>query len=258
MNDFESRLSELRRHPTFLARSIHWLAETASTQDNCRRLTEASGESLAVIADRQTAGRGQYGRRWEAPPALGLLMSVSLPGPPPEIPALSMWAAAAAAIMLETQFGLEAKVKWPNDVLLGGKKIAGLLAEVRGFAVIGVGINVLQQPDDFPSDCRLPPTSIAMETGLTADRVAVAAALLDELERLGKPTESDTCERIVDAWKERLDVQPGDAVTATLSDVTYEGELLAIDLRDGLQLQTESSRIRIPLERLLRLELATR
>jgi BirA family biotin operon repressor/biotin-[acetyl-CoA-carboxylase] ligase len=185
-------------------------------------------------------------------------MSVSLPGAPPEIPVLSMWAAAAVAIMLETQFGLEPRVKWPNDVLVGGKKIAGVLAEVRGFAVIGVGLNVLQQPGDFPPDCRLPPTSIAMEMNAAPDRVAVAAALLDELERLGNASESTTCGRIVDAWKERLDVQPGDPVTATLSEVSYEGELLAIDLREGLQMQTEAGRIRIPLERLLRLESAIR
>src|SRR5215207_9394701 len=113
MPDFESRLRELPRHGRIASGNIRWLSETPSTQDDCRRLTEETNQSVVVIADRQSAGRGQYGRTWEAPLGLGLLMSVSLPGPPAEAAALSMWAAAAIAIMLEKRFALSPRVKWP-------------------------------------------------------------------------------------------------------------------------------------------------
>ena len=254
MLELESRLRELRTNPSFLGQSLHWLPETVSTQDDCRRLTEETDGSVVVIADRQLAGRGQYGRKWEAPSGLGLLMSFSLAGAPPGSAALSTWAAAAVASVLRRRFGLPAKVKWPNDVLVGGRKIAGVLVEVRGVAVIGVGVNVLQRPSDFPDDCRLPPTSIAMENNAAPDRVAVAALLLDELERFGSPTEIEVQRRIFDAWKPRLDVQPGMPAIATLQDGSHEGELLDIDLLDGVRLRSATGVIRIPLARLVRLE----
>jgi BirA family transcriptional regulator, biotin operon repressor / biotin---[acetyl-CoA-carboxylase] ligase len=254
----QERLRSLRAASpcVFLGENIRWVGETASSNDDCRRLTaEWGGRSVVVLADRQTAGRGQYGRRWEAPAGLGVLMSFSLPETPPANPILSIWAAAATAMMLEREFGLQPRVKWPNDVLVGGRKIAGVLVEVSGVAVIGIGLNVLQQPSDFPDDCRLPPTSIAIETGLIPDRVEVAATLLDDLERLAAPSLLETQDRVFDAWRSRLDVQPGDSVVATLHDGTMiEGEFLELTLRDGLRLQMEERTSRIPLARLIRLE----
>lgn len=257
--DLQERLRALRREhfgrTQFSSDSIHWLAETASTNDDCRRLTEASGgPSVVVIADRQTAGRGQYGRTWEAPPGLGLLMSLSVAAQPSDNPILTAWASAATSIMLERMFSLRASVKWPNDVLVDGRKIAGVLVEVRGFAVVGIGLNVLQQPEHFPPDCRLPPTSIALETKTTADRVAVAAALLDQLERLASPQLSEAGGAILDAWRSRLDVRPGQQVTATWSEGMLVGELLDLDPLNGLRLRAESGVVRIPGPRLLRIE----
>ena len=254
----QERLRSLRAESpdAFLGEVIHWVGETGSSNDDCRRLTaEAGGRSVIVLADRQTAGRGQYGRRWDSPAGLGVLMSFSLPESPPANPILSAWAATAMAMMLERKFDLKPRVKWPNDVLVDGRKIAGVLVEVSGVAVIGIGLNVLQQPTDFPDDCRLPPTSIAMETGSIPDRVEVAAALLEELERLAGPSIHESQNRIFDAWRSRLDVQPGDAVVATLHDgARSEGEFVEMILRDGVRLRTESGTLRIPLVRLSRLE----
>lgn len=254
----QERLRRLRQaivEPIFFHNnSVFWCGETASTNDDCRRLAEGRpDQSIVVIADRQSAGRGQYGRRWETPPALGLLMSFSLPGTPPHAVALSAWGAAATAVMLETKFGLRANVKWPNDVLVSGRKIAGVLVEVGGFAVIGIGLNVLQQPADFPEDCRLPPTSIAIEKGYTLDRVDVAAALLQELELMATPSIQERL--IFNVWQERLDVQQGEIAIATLNDETsVQGEFLEMDLQAGLRLKTRTGTIRVPLERLVRLE----
>lgn len=255
-NQQRLRLLRSASFGAFQSENIHWIDETGSSNDDCRRLTtELGGRSVVVLADQQTAGRGQYGRRWEAPSGLGVLMSFSLPEAPPERAILSAWAAAAAAATLERKFALHPKVKWPNDVLVGGRKIAGVLVEVSGFAVIGIGLNVLQQPGDFPDDCRMPPTSVAIETGSTPDRVEIASGLIEELERLAAPSIHEAQDRIFDAWRTRLDVQPGDAVIATLHDgAALQGELLEVNLRDGVRLRTESGTIRIPLERLSRLE----
>jgi len=256
--DLQERLRRIRRDAAtrlFRAEDIHWLSETASTNDDCRRLTEeAGGRPVIVLADRQTAGRGQYGRTWEAPPGLGVLMSLSIPAPPSENAILTAWASTAAAIMLDRFSGLKAVVKWPNDILVERRKIAGVLVEVRGSAVVGIGINVLQRPEHFPTDCRLPPTSIAIETGEDADRDAVAASLLDALEDLAVPSMQESSERIVEAWRQRLDVLPGQEVVATTPDQSMIGELLALHPRDGLRLRTSSGVVRIPGPRLLRVE----
>src|SRR5262245_4652080 len=126
----EERLRQLRREAArwnrFSSDDIYWLDETASTNDDCRRLTEeAGGRSVVVLADRQSAGRGQYGRTWDAPPGLGVLMSVSVPDRPLENALLTEWASVAVAATLERLFGFKAVVKWPNDVLVEGRKIAG-------------------------------------------------------------------------------------------------------------------------------------
>jgi BirA family biotin operon repressor/biotin-[acetyl-CoA-carboxylase] ligase len=233
---------------------IHWLFETASTQNDCRRLTEEANRSVVVIADRQSAGRGQYGRTWEAPSGLGLLISVSLPGPTADSKALSMWAAAAIAVMLEQEFGMQPRVKWPNDVLVNGRKIAGVLVETRGSAVVGIGLNVLQQAGDFPPQTRLPPTSIAMETKANPDRVEVAASLLEELSLLGSPSDAASAKQIFGEWRTRLDVQSGDQVLATLAESTTAGEFIDLEIQSGLRLRTDTGVARIPLERLVRLE----
>lgn len=250
----QDRLRQMFPPSFILPHDLHWLSETASTQDDCRRLTEEANRSVVVIADRQTAGRGQYGRTWEAPSGLGLLMSVSLPGPAANSKALSMWAAAALAVMLERKFGLHPRVKWPNDVLVNGRKIAGVLVESRGFAVVGIGLNVLQQPGDFLPQTRLPPTSIALETTSAPDRVEVAASLLEELNRLGSPSDAASAKRIFEEWRSRLDVQQGDLVLATLVDSTTAGEFLDLVIQNGLRLRTNMGVVRIPLERLVRLE----
>jgi BirA family biotin operon repressor/biotin-[acetyl-CoA-carboxylase] ligase len=239
----------------FLGDAIHWLDETGSTNDECRRLTDrSSGRSVVVLADRQTAGRGQYGRTWQAPSGLGVLMSFSVPGPPPESALLTAWASVAIARTLEQSFGLAASVKWPNDVLVNGRKIAGVLVEVSGFAVVGIGLNVLQQAEQFPPDCRFPPTSVAVETNTHPNRVEAAAALLDELERFAAPSLSESQERIFAAWREHSMLRPGDIVTANLHDGSIAGELLDLHPRNGLRMRIANGVVRIPAMRLLRIE----
>jgi BirA family biotin operon repressor/biotin-[acetyl-CoA-carboxylase] ligase len=132
-------------------------------------------EGALAVADVQTAGRGRLGRTWEAPPGTALLCSILLKPPRDrKLPQLALVAGVAVAEALERVSGLTAQIKWPNDVSLGDRKVAGILAEAReGAVVLGMGVNVNQRRDQLPSNAG----SLLASTGRSHDR----AAVLDEL-----------------------------------------------------------------------------
>lgn len=159
------------------------VAECASTQALLD--DPALPEGAIATADHQTGGRGRLGRAWEDAPGTSVLVSVLLL-PPPERRAaeLSLVAGLAAAEAVEHATGLAAQLKWPNDVMLSRRKVAGVLAELRdGRVVAGVGINVNQTADELPQRAPLPAGSLRTVTGHEHDREAVLAGFLAALER---------------------------------------------------------------------------
>jgi BirA family biotin operon repressor/biotin-[acetyl-CoA-carboxylase] ligase len=143
-------------------------------------------EGAVATADHQTSGRGRLGRAWVAPPGTSVLCSVLL-RPPRGRPAaqLSLLGGLAAAEAVEAVAGLRAGIKWPNDVLVEGRKVAGVLAEQRGDAVVvGIGINVNQEADELLPDARVPAVSLRVLSGRAFDREEVLRALLDRLDAL--------------------------------------------------------------------------
>ena len=143
-------------------------------------------EGAVAVADHQTGGRGRRGRRWEEPPASSILVSVLL-HPPAErhLPELSLVAALAAAEAVEAATGLSAQIKWPNDVMLDRRKVAGIISELSdGSVVVGIGINVNQTREELPLDAPTPPGSLLTVTGHTHDRAALLGSLLFRLERI--------------------------------------------------------------------------
>ena len=142
-------------------------------------------EGAVAACDEQTAGRGRYGRVWEAPAGTALLCSIIL-HPPPDLhaPELTLVGAIAAAEAVEGATGLTAQIKWPNDVMLNRRKVGGLLGELRdGVVTLGIGINVNQTREQLPADSRTPPASLRTITGSTFDRAALLGSLLFRLER---------------------------------------------------------------------------
>jgi BirA family transcriptional regulator, biotin operon repressor / biotin---[acetyl-CoA-carboxylase] ligase len=165
-----------------LGRPYRFVDRCASTQ---RLLGEGDPEGAVAVADEQTEGRGRLGRRWLAPAGTSLLCSILLrPGvDPAKLPVLSVVAGRACAEAIADLTGLEPDVKFPNDVLLRGRKVAGILAEAsEGRVVLGVGINVAQGPGQLPPNTRTPATSLLVETGRAADRGDLLLALLERLE----------------------------------------------------------------------------
>ena len=136
-------------------------------------------EGAIVVADHQTAGRGRLGRTWEAPAGKALLCSILL-RPPSErhAPELSLVAGVAVADTLERMLGLSVQLKWPNDVMLRRRKVAGCLAEARdGAVVLGIGLNVNQTQDELPPDAG----SLRTLTGREWDRGVLLGTLLHDL-----------------------------------------------------------------------------
>jgi BirA family transcriptional regulator, biotin operon repressor / biotin---[acetyl-CoA-carboxylase] ligase len=148
--------------------------------ESTQLLVDASlAEGALVVADHQTAGRGRLGRSWEAPPGVALLFSLLLK-PPPErdVPELSLVAGVAVADTLERTLGLSVQLKWPNDVMLRRKKVAGCLAEARDDSVVlGIGVNVNQTQEQLPEGAG----SLRTLTGREWDREELLAGLLEDL-----------------------------------------------------------------------------
>ena len=158
--------------------------------DSCpstQRLLKADDvEGAVAVAEEQTEGRGRLGRSWQAPARTAVLVSVLLRPEvdPPRLPQLSLVAGRAVAEALAATTGITPTVKFPNDVLVDGKKVAGILAESSdGRVVLGIGVNVNQAADQLPAEAETPPTSLRLETGAEVDRARVLAAILAEVER---------------------------------------------------------------------------
>jgi BirA family transcriptional regulator, biotin operon repressor / biotin---[acetyl-CoA-carboxylase] ligase len=166
-----------------LGRPYRFVEECASTQ---RLLEETATEGTTVATNLQTHGRGRMGRRWEAPTGRALLFSVLLqPTPPMALwPELSLVAGDAVATALRTEAGVDAELSHPNDVLIGGRKVAGILPEASaGRVVLGIGLNVNQTAEELPAETPKPATSLHVETGREWARAPLLAAMLLELER---------------------------------------------------------------------------
>ena len=166
-----------------LGRPYRFVEECASTQ----RLVEADeAEGTTVATDLQTRGRGRLGRSWETPAGRALLFSVLLhPRPPMALwPELSLVAGDAVAAAVRAETGIAAELSHPNDVLIEGRKLAGILPEASvGRVVLGIGVNVNQTREELPAETPKPPTSLRVETGSDWPRAPLLAAILLELER---------------------------------------------------------------------------
>ena len=165
-----------------LGAPYRFVAECASTQ---LLIEEDDPEGATVATDHQTRGRGRLGRIWEDTPGRSILVSVLLRprAPMPLWPELSLVAGEAVARALRNETGVDASLRHPNDVVVAGRKLVGVLPEARtGRVVLGIGVNVNQTAAELPADTAKPPTSLRIELGREVDRAPLLAAILAELE----------------------------------------------------------------------------
>jgi BirA family transcriptional regulator, biotin operon repressor / biotin---[acetyl-CoA-carboxylase] ligase len=151
-----------------------------------RLLGDELSEGAVALTEEQTEGRGRLGRRWLSPPGVSLLFSVLLEPAveTAQLPQLTTVAGQACAETIAHATGLEPEIKLPNDILVGGRKTAGILAEARdGRVVLGIGVNVNVTAPDLPQGIDPPATSLLLETGSEVDRAELLVEILDRLER---------------------------------------------------------------------------
>lgn len=204
-----------------------------SAQENCH--------GTVIVADQQTAGRGQYGRTWSTGENDSLLMSVIL-HPPPELKRpvyLIAWAAIALGEAIFTLTGLQARIKWPNDLLIQGKKVSGILTESANQAVVvGMGCN-LNQSSEYFSELNLPQaTSLLCLTQKSYERDTVLTAVIEQFNRAWDQLLDGELEPLESVWKWRvgllgspieIEQYDGTKVAGRLIDMTFDAIEVAND-----------------------------
>jgi BirA family biotin operon repressor/biotin-[acetyl-CoA-carboxylase] ligase len=201
-------------------------------------------EGLVILAESQTQGKGRRGRVWESPPGVNLYISVILrPVLPPDVaPQITLLAGVAGAKALVRASGLEARLKWPNDIFIQGKKVAGILAEMEmegskiRFVILGVGVNVNGGTAELSSDLQGKATSLRAEGGRKFSRARVAAELLEELENEYELfLREGFSARLREEW-DRLSWINQKWVTVKAMDQEFPGRVLGLDTDGALLL----------------------
>jgi len=229
-----------------LGRRLHLFDELGSTQDEAKRLAEAGApEGTLVIAERQTSGRGRMGRSWLSPKGKGLWMSLVLRPDMPVFctPQLTLLIAVALCRSLRRQTGLDIGIKWPNDLLVNGRKISGILLESSAeeerlrHVIAGVGISVNLGPDDYPPELLPKAVSLMMAAGRPFDRTETAALFLESLEELYGIYLKDGFEPIRLLWED-CSVSLGKAAVLKTPQGTIEGVPVGLAPSGALRVRT--------------------
>jgi BirA family biotin operon repressor/biotin-[acetyl-CoA-carboxylase] ligase len=214
---------------------------TGSTNDHARQLALAGApHGTVVVAEQQTAGRGRQGRSWAAPPGRALTLSALVRLPQELLEPLPLAVAVAVCEAAESLAPVTCRIKWPNDVWVDGRKLAGVLIEARpqdGWAVIGIGLNVDTAQDEFPAELRESAASLRTVTGRPADRDAALDALLSRLAawiaQLPDPAS------VAAAFRAR-DALYGRRISWTAGGAAHEGEARGIDDDGALVVFTDA------------------
>ncbi|HEO8422614.1 biotin--acetyl-CoA-carboxylase ligase [Mycobacteroides abscessus subsp. abscessus] len=178
---------------SFIGRNIHFEETVESTQNIAQKLAlEGAAEGTLVVAEEQLGGRGRLERKWQSPKYKGIWMSLILKPSIPimKTPQLTLLTAVAVVQGIQEATGVQADIKWPNDLLVNGKKLTGILTEMQADSdrihslIIGIGINVNQQLEDFPEELKASATSIYLETNKSWDRAKIIQEIMKQIEKL--------------------------------------------------------------------------
>jgi BirA family biotin operon repressor/biotin-[acetyl-CoA-carboxylase] ligase len=246
------RIYELLETRTF-GRHIRYKFTTASTNDDAKLLAGTCPEGTLVICETQTKGKGRLGRQWESPRG-GIFMSLILKPDidPVKLPPLSLVAGYATAKAL-ARIGLSAKVKWPNDVLVHGRKLSGILCEVSArqdkveYVIVGIGINAKLSTGQMPPQVRERSTSVLEQIGKAVDRSFLIAAVLNEFEPCYLKFLESGIESLIPEFQASM-AYVGDPVmiqnTSLGSDAVHHGILQGLDSHGKLLIRTSTGEVK--------------
>jgi BirA family biotin operon repressor/biotin-[acetyl-CoA-carboxylase] ligase len=248
-DDLAAPLARLAPQFAPFGRRILWCPILGSTNDAAGRLADdGEPEGTVVVADAQTAGRGRHGRVWISPPGAGLYTSIVLRPAPDVLDLITLTAGVALAAGLRAASGIEAAVKWPNDIYVGGRKVAGILAEGGTSAagphvVLGFGINLL--PASFPPEVASRATALESELGRAVDRGLVLAECLAALAGRYADLHRGHREAILADWRTLARSTFGRAVEWDTPAGVSLGVVEDIDGSGALLVRTGSGRARL-------------
>ena len=229
-----------------LGTRFHYFAELGSTNSYARDLAEAgAAEGTIVTAEEQTRGRGRLERRWESPPLANLYLSIVLRPDlsPRHAPQITLMAAVALVEAMGCFLAVAPRIKWPNDILADGKKLAGILTEAAcsgtrlEYVILGIGINVNYRSNAMPEELRRRATSLAELTGVDVDRESVLVRLIQDLDRCYGELVESGFEKLRLRWEERFAMRgrnvsaevDGRSVTGRAAGIDAEGALIIVD-----------------------------
>jgi BirA family biotin operon repressor/biotin-[acetyl-CoA-carboxylase] ligase len=243
-------LSQLDRS-AIIGRDIRVFEQTTSTNDVVERLArDGVREGVVVFAESQTKGRGRLGRKWISPARKGIWFSVLLrfANRPQAATQLTVAAAVALAGAIKEETGLSPEIKWPNDLLIQGRKVAGILTELSAeldsikYVILGIGVDVNLRPADFPAEFRAAATSLMIEAGHPIPRAPLACAILGELDRAYARIKRGEFQQVAAVW-EGLCGTIGSLVAIKLGDRLVQGRAEALDSEGALLVRTEHGRL---------------
>ena len=262
MNDAQNREAltpaALERHlrSAVFGHRIFYYPTIGSTNDKALDLaTAGEPEGALVLAEEQTGGRGRRRRRWDSRAHLGIYVSLVLrPGvPASRAPLFTFTAAVAVAETLRETCHLPSGIKWPNDVVVGRRKVAGILGESRSSdpcvreMVIGIGVNVNQLGGDFAAELHDRATSVRIETGARADRAPLLASILEGFERRYARVLAGGAAELLREWEALSALPRGRHVTVEGPLGRCEGRVAGVDDEGALLLETpDGGRARVP------------
>lgn len=238
----------LRGSEPTIGREISVYKQTDSTADLIERLAvDRSEEGMVIFAEAQAKGRGRRGRKWVSPTGAGLWFSVLLrpTWPPQAVTRITILSAVALVNALREVCDLPAQLKWPNDVLLNGKKVAGILTEMEAdsdsvrFVNLGIGVNV--RPIDFPPEVQPIATTVDDVAGRAVRRVDLAVSILAHLDRYYKQASTDGFDSITRAWGDHC-ATLGKRVTILVGARRVEGQAMALDENGSLLVRDDAGR----------------
>ncbi len=224
--------------------TIHFFSSCPSTNDLAKRLArEGSAEGTVVVAEEQTEGRGTKGRGWYSPSGQGLYASIILRPRRSELSLLPLATGIGCVEAIREAAGLEVALEWPNDIVWGGRKLGGILCEndflgnTVGHSILGIGLNIGQKKEDFPSPLRRTATSLRIALGRKVERSALEMALWPSLDRWYMAFTRGRREAIVQAYESKLAMRCGARIVIHKGDKTLSGIFRGIDFRARLKLE---------------------
>lgn len=237
----------------FLGRQIFYHEEVDSTNNEAKVKAEKNlPEGTMVIAEAQRAGKGRLGRSWASPKGKGLWFSLILRPPvsPREVGKFTLLAAVAIAKVLRESYGLPVGIKWPNDILCRGRKICGILLEMKAeadvvdYLVLGIGLNVSLESGDFPPEVKHRATSLEIELGRPVNRLKLLQELLEELEKQYLLALEEGFEPIIKLWlNHNLTIGQEVRIQSAWQE-PIQGKAIAIDPAGGLVVELPDKRVR--------------